>query len=155
MFAGDCQGRAVRAMQRGGQTTQKAKTYLGDFWTSRPEHVLSFSLMKYHREVSSEAQLSLRSSELRAAIVMIIMIIIVIIMIIIIIIITTHNTYVYVCIYIYIRAYVYIHVYTCIYIYIYIHIPPRLGCGAVHCEHLLGVVVRRSCLRRSSFKTPR
>ena len=30
---------------RGGQTTQKAKLYLGDLWTSQPEQVLPFSLM--------------------------------------------------------------------------------------------------------------
>ena len=29
---------------RGGQTTLKAKIYLGDFWTSRPEQVLKFPL---------------------------------------------------------------------------------------------------------------
>ena len=47
---------------RGGQTTQKANIYLGDFWTSQPEHVLMFSLVKYHQEASSEAQISLRRS---------------------------------------------------------------------------------------------
>ena len=36
-----------RAM-KGGQTAQKANRYLGDFWTYQPEHVLTFSLMKYH-----------------------------------------------------------------------------------------------------------
>ena len=47
---------------RGGQTTQKAKMYLGDFWTPQPEQVLTFSLVKYHSEVGSQAQMSLRSS---------------------------------------------------------------------------------------------
>ena len=28
-----------------GQTTQKANTYLGAFWTSQPEQVLTFSLV--------------------------------------------------------------------------------------------------------------
>ena len=45
---------------RGGQTTQKANIYFGDFGTSQPEQVLTFSLVKYHWEVSSEAQISLR-----------------------------------------------------------------------------------------------
>ena len=53
-----CQGGAARDMQRAGQTTHvyiyiyiyihvKAKTYLGDCWNSRPEQVLTFSLVKY------------------------------------------------------------------------------------------------------------
>ena len=33
---------------RGGQTTQKTKIYLGDFWTSQPEQVLTFSLMIHY-----------------------------------------------------------------------------------------------------------
>ena len=47
---------------RGGQTTQKANIYLGDFWTSLPAQVWTFSLMTYHWEVSSEAQVFLRRS---------------------------------------------------------------------------------------------
>ena len=47
---------------RGGQTTQKAKIYLGDFWTSQSEQFLKLSLMKHQWEVSSEAQISPRSS---------------------------------------------------------------------------------------------
>ena len=43
---------------RGGQTTQN----LRDVWTSQPEQVLPFSLMTYHWEVRSEAQISLRIS---------------------------------------------------------------------------------------------
>ena len=55
------QGRAVRDRQ-GGQITHKAKIYLGDVWMSQSKQVLTISLMKHHREVSSEAQISLRSS---------------------------------------------------------------------------------------------
>ena len=44
-----------RDMQR-GQTTQEAIIYLGDVLTSQSKQVSTCSLMKYHREVSSEAQ---------------------------------------------------------------------------------------------------
>ena len=47
---------------RGGQTTQKAKLYIGNLLTSQPERVLTFSLVNNIREVSSEAKTSLRSS---------------------------------------------------------------------------------------------
>ena len=55
------QGRIVQSHE-GVQTTQKAKIYLGGVWTSQSDQVLTFSLMKYHSEVSSEAKLSLRRS---------------------------------------------------------------------------------------------
>ena len=45
-----------------GKTTQKAKLYLGDCWTSQSEQFLTLSLMKYHWEVSSEANTYLRRS---------------------------------------------------------------------------------------------
>ena len=38
-------------------TAQKADKYLGDFWTSQPEQVFTFSLATTIREVSSEAQI--------------------------------------------------------------------------------------------------
>ena len=47
---------------RRGQTTQKANMYLGDFWTSQPEQVVTFFFMNYHWEMSSEANISLRRS---------------------------------------------------------------------------------------------
>ena len=41
-------GKSSERQADGGQTTQKANIYLGDFWTSQPEQVVTFSLMTYH-----------------------------------------------------------------------------------------------------------
>ena len=41
-------GKSSERHAEGGQTTQKANMYLGDFCTSQPEQVLTFSLMTYH-----------------------------------------------------------------------------------------------------------
>ena len=38
-----------RRAMKGGQTTQKAKLYLGDVWTSQSEQFLKFPLMTYRR----------------------------------------------------------------------------------------------------------
>ena len=52
----------MRDMQRGPDHPECKHVYLGDFWTSQPEQVLTLSLMEYHRAVSSEVPISLRRS---------------------------------------------------------------------------------------------
>ena len=55
------QGRAARDLQMGARPPRRRK-YISVTWTSRPEQVLTFCLVKYHGEVSPEAQISLRRS---------------------------------------------------------------------------------------------
>ena len=43
-----CCGDGSERHAEGGRTTQKANVYLGDSWTSQPEQVLTFSLVKCH-----------------------------------------------------------------------------------------------------------
>ena len=55
-------GKSSETHAEGARPPGRRTYILGDLWTSQPEQVLTCSLMKYHREVSSEARISLRRS---------------------------------------------------------------------------------------------
>ena len=55
-------GKSSERRSEGARPPRRQNMHLGDFWASQPEQVLTFSLMKYHGGVSSEARTSLRRS---------------------------------------------------------------------------------------------